>query len=119
MENWVDDLARALARDGSRRTVLKVLGATAAGGMLALLGGGRTEAAPKKCREAGHSCEDGQECCSGLCLEGTGPGGARRCAGVACLPVGSSCTSSAECCAGSTCVKAGLEATGLCFASPS
>jgi len=44
-----DELAKALATGSSRRTVLKALAATAAGGVLALLGGKTVEAGGKKC----------------------------------------------------------------------
>ncbi len=65
-----DDLTRALASTTSRRTVLKTLAGSAAGGLLAMLGVGDTAAAPVGCKASGKSCKRGDQCCSGVCVNG-------------------------------------------------
>ena len=69
-----DQLARTLARGGSRRQVLRTLGAGAATALLALLDSGRASA---QCRGEGHACEGNQVCCSGLVCTSSGDGAAR------------------------------------------
>jgi uncharacterized protein YndB with AHSA1/START domain len=93
-----DDIARTLAGGLSRRTVVRRIGAVAAGAGLALLGRGRGEAAT--CRGVGLTCREHANCCSRNC----GPKnstGRRTCAAcgpgeedcgifdVKCCPIGS------------------------------
>ena len=65
-----DDLTRTLASPTSRRTVLKTLAGSAAGGLLALLGGGEA-AADDTCKPVGKKCRKAAQCCSGVCTDGT------------------------------------------------
>ena len=88
-----DDLTRALASTTSRRTVLKTLAGSAAGGLLALLGV-HEAAADDTCKPTGKKCRKGAQCCSGNCEAGV-------CA-PACTPSGLQqlCSSPEECCSG-------------------
>jgi len=61
-----DEIARSLATSTDRRSVLKKLGAGAAGGALALLGARRDTEATSP-RPAGATCVNNPQCASGLC----------------------------------------------------
>jgi hypothetical protein len=89
----VDELARGLATGTmSRRQVLKVLGGTLAGGLLAVLGVGGGVAAADECKRNGKRCKKNSQCCSGNCANGT-------CA-AACVANGGACTAGTQCCSG-------------------
>src|SRR5918994_2661348 len=47
VERWIDDVARTLATDGTRRGVFKAVGAGVLAGFLTTLSGGSTEAQRK------------------------------------------------------------------------
>jgi hypothetical protein len=93
-EHSVDELARGLATGMmSRRRVLKVLGGSLAGGLLAVFGvGGGVAAADEGCKPNGKKCRKNAQCCSGNCANGT-------CA-AACVANGGACTSGTQCCSG-------------------
>jgi hypothetical protein len=100
----VDELARGLATGRmSRRRVLKVLGGTLAGGLLAVFGVGGGVAAAHECKRNGKACKKDSQCCSGICSSGT-------CA--ACRPNSGSCTANTQCCSGNC-------SGGTCTACPS
>jgi hypothetical protein len=108
----VDELARGLATGTmSRRQVLKVLGGTLAGGLLAVLGVGSGVAAADECKRNGKACKKDSQCCSGICSSGT-------CA--ACRPNSGSCTANTQCCSGNcangTCAAACVANAGACTA---
>ncbi len=74
-----DNLTRSLVTPASRREVLRLVAGGAAGGLLAVLGAGRTRAMCKnddpncmddKCKDAGHVCNADDRCCGGLVCEG-------------------------------------------------
>jgi hypothetical protein len=93
-EHSVDELARGLATGMmSRRRVLKVLGGSLAGGLLAVFGvGGGVAAADEGCKPNGKKCRKNAQCCSGNCANGT-------CA-AACVANGGACTAGTQCCSG-------------------
>ncbi len=98
-----DDLARTLASTTSRRTVLKTLAGSAAGGLLALLGVGEV-AADDTCKPAGKKCNKHAQCCSGNCVNDTCaacPSGSKLCNGR-CIPQ-SHCCGGGDCAYGQTC----------------
>jgi hypothetical protein len=71
-EHLVDELARGLATGMmSRRRVLKVLGGSLAGGLLAVFGVGGGVAAADECKRNGKKCKKNSQCCSGNCSGGT------------------------------------------------
>src|SRR5437763_17176852 len=78
-----DDLARALASGASRRSVLKGLVATVAGGALSAIAGRETPSvgAQSTCRTLGESCKNDSSCCTGqnLFCQQIGETGAHRC----------------------------------------
>ena len=67
-----DELTRALATGRSRRTVLKAIAATAAGGVLALLGGRSVEAktCSGNCDCPPHALCEGGQCSRIVCSKG-------------------------------------------------
>ncbi len=100
-----DEFARTLSEGVSRRTVLRRLGALAAGAGLALLGRGRGEAAT--CRGIGATCREHANCCLGNC----GPKdrtGRRRCV----------CEAGEEYCGDDKCCPIGLCDNFLCLLGP-
>src|SRR5438270_7052661 len=62
MGAWIDSVARTIARGTSRRSFLKLVGATVAGGAATALTGNEAEAAPP-CH-AGYKCDPSLGCCS-------------------------------------------------------
>ena len=84
----MDELSRALATTTSRRQMLKVLAATAGGGVLALVGARQAGADPR-CRRVGQPCRANFECCDFFCPPDTG-----RCA---CRPGENLCTKTKRC----------------------
>ena len=87
MQSRFDALAKLLAGGMSRREVLRRLGGTAAGAVLASLGLGckddvvgqddvvgpsRPLFATGRCRVGGRKCRENSECCSGFCDPATG-----------------------------------------------
>ena len=73
-----DALTRAIARIGSRRAVLRVLGGAAGASLLAGLG---ESGASAKCKNHGRKCDKHSDCCDGRCKRGRcgcGTGGACR-----------------------------------------
>ena len=98
-----DALAKAMvARGGSRRWDLRVLGGGALGGLLRLAGP-EAAAASHFCRAPGRKCTKGSQCCSGRCNKrkkkcGPCPRGTVFCAPQEeCIPVNSYCCQHAEC----------------------
>lgn len=90
-EHSFDGLARGLASGMSRRQALKLLGASLAGGLLALFGGvGAASAADAGCKRPGKKCSTNSQCCSEICANGT----------CACITVGRSCHHPSDCCSG-------------------
>ena len=81
----LDELSKALATTTSRRQMLKVLAATAAGGALTLVGA--REAGAARCRRVGQPCRANFECCDFFCPPDTG-----RCA---CRPGENLCSKTA------------------------
>ncbi|HEY7032076.1 MAG TPA: hypothetical protein VH482_12135 [Thermomicrobiales bacterium] len=118
-----DALTRFAARKGTRRDVLRAIGAAAGGLGLAGLGGG--DAGAIACRGAGSTCAKAAHCCSGVCeKDATGrrrcvcPAGTKPCGGT-CVDPGS-CCADAECAAwGSACLKGVCDRrSGTCGAVP-
>ena len=83
----LDELSKALATTTSRRQMLKVLAATAAGGALTLVGA--REAGAARCRRVGQPCRANFECCDFFCPPDTG-----RCA---CRPGENLCSKTRRC----------------------
>ena len=81
----LDELSRALATTTSRRQMLKVLAATAVGGMVRA---GARELELGRCRRVGQPCRANFECCDFFCHD-TG-----RCA---CRPGENLCTKTKRC----------------------
>ena len=79
----LDELSKALATTTSRRQMLKVLAATAAGGVLTFVGA--REAGAARCRRVGQPCRANFECCDFSPARPTPAGAivgrARTCAG--------------------------------------
>ena len=74
-EERFDELSKALATTISRRQALKLAGATALGGVLAMMGAGRASAqfgGPGRCRKVGAICRQHSECCDFYCDRVTG-----------------------------------------------
>ena len=68
-EQRFDDLSKKLATSVSRRQAVKILGATAAGGLGALFGArGAFAHHHAQCRDTGANCRSNAECCSGVCV---------------------------------------------------
>jgi len=83
--NSFDDLAKGLAKETSRRNILRMLGIGVVGGAVAAAGVRRTEAAPT-CRALGEACQSDVSCCGGnaagtgsLFCQQVGATGAHRC----------------------------------------
>ncbi len=113
-----DDLARTLASTTSRRTVLKTLAGSAAGGLLALLGVGDTAATPGGCKASGKKCKEHDQCCSGDCVNGTCaacPSGSKLCNG-SCIPQNDCCggCGSGQTCENGVCVTPQAQPTCVC-----
>ena len=83
----LDELSRALATTTSRRQMLKVLAATAAGGVLSLAGA--RQAGATRCRRVGQPCRANFECCDFFC-----PPDTARCA---CRPGENLCSKTKRC----------------------
>ena len=83
----LDELSKALATTTSRRQMLKVLAATAAGGVLTFVGA--REAGAARCRRVGQPCRANFECCDFFCPPDTG-----RCA---CRPGENLCSKTRRC----------------------
>jgi CXCXC repeat len=64
-EQWFDQLSKSMAGTVSRRQAVKVLGATALGGLFA--GVGARGAQARLCRDAGQNCRSNAECCTRFC----------------------------------------------------
>jgi hypothetical protein len=93
-----DLLARAIARGGSRRQVLKGLaGGALAGGFLGAVRAPRA-AAQDECVPGGGSCETGDDCCSGLCNQN----GICYCTDPSRPPIGCPCTTGTDDACGDT-----------------
>ena len=88
LDDGFDDLSRALAETTSRRTALRLLAATAAGGILSAVGATSAAAA---CKRVGRSCFADTECCTGRCSPET-----LEC----CKVFGKNCSANAQCCTG-------------------
>ncbi len=98
MQSRFDALAKLLAGGMSRREVLRRLGGTAAGAVLASLGLGcqdevlapsRPLFATGRCRTGGRKCRESSECCSNFCDPTTGV--------CACPPPRVECPASGQC----------------------
>lgn len=64
-----DQLSKSLATSVSRRQAMKILGATAAGGMAALFGArGASAHHNANCRDFDDNCRSNAECCTGACI---------------------------------------------------
>jgi hypothetical protein len=90
-EERFDDLSKKLATSVSRRQAVKILGATAVGGLGALFGArGAFAHHNAQCRDLGANCRSNAECCTGVCMDFhcACPSGAVICADecVACPP---------------------------------
>ena len=83
----LDELSKALATTTSRRQMLKVLAATAAGGVLTFVGA--REAGAARCRRVGQPCRANFECCDFFCPPDTG-----RCS---CRPGENLCSKTKRC----------------------
>jgi hypothetical protein len=72
-EERLNELSRALASATTRRQALKIVGATAVGGALSLVGARSASAiAPGRCRRVGVPCRQDVECCDFFCNRATG-----------------------------------------------
>ena len=74
-EEKFDELSRLFASSISRRQAVKIIGATAFGGALSLVGarGARAEhGGPGRCRQIGTVCRQHEECCEYYCDPFTG-----------------------------------------------
>src|SRR5919109_4936913 len=86
-EQRFDDLSRKLATSVSRRQAVKILGATALGGLGALIGARGAYA--HQCRSIGDTCRSNAECCERVCIDFhcACPGGTELCPSTnECLP---------------------------------
>jgi hypothetical protein len=88
-EHWFENLLRSMATGASRRSVLRKLGAGAAGGFLALAGISTAAADPPGCKRGGKRCNDNSQCCSEVCSAGF-------CLGADCEP----CRHDSDCMSG-------------------
>ena len=90
-EQRFDELSKKLATSVSRRQAVKILGATAAGGLGALFGArGAFAHHNANCRSVGDNCRANAECCAGACVDFhcVCPGGSVLCPATnECLPV--------------------------------
>ena len=94
-----DDLTRTLASTTSRRTVLKTLAGSAAGGLLAFLGLGEA-AADDTCKPLGKKCNKSSQCCSGGCVNNVCtciPDNVAACAGRECGTATNNCGQTVSC----------------------
>jgi hypothetical protein len=85
-----DQLSKSLATSVSRRQAMKVLGATAIGGVAALFGArGASAHHNARCKDIGDNCRSNAECCERVCVDFhcVCPGGTVLCPGTnECLP---------------------------------
>ena len=114
-----DDLTRALATTTSRRTVLKTLAGSAAGGLLALLGV-REAAADDTCKPTGKKCRKAAQCCASTVAHATATCTNRTC-GFACDATyrlcNGTCIPEAHCCTAADCTTGYVCENGACFKS--
>jgi hypothetical protein len=70
MSNKFDELAKGLAQSVTRRQALKRFGVGLAAMALACFGLANKAEAHKQCLPLGSGCNDGSDCCSGICCLG-------------------------------------------------
>ena len=87
-----DALTRTLAAGVSRRQVLKYLGGSLTGGLLAFLGVREAAADAPGCKRNGKTCRRDDQCCSGACIDGT-------CQTFVCRELFEPCEYDSDCCA--------------------
>jgi hypothetical protein len=67
-DEQLDEVSKKFATGIPRRRAVKLLAATAAGGVVSLVGArSGLGADPGRCRRAGSTCRRSSECCSGIC----------------------------------------------------
>src|SRR5437763_12300995 len=92
-----DELTKALAATGSRRDLLRALGAVLLGGAgAALLGqeAARADSPRRKCKEEGRPCAFDVHCCSNVCCNKVCCAGGQTCQNGACVQAGPVCSGS-------------------------
>jgi hypothetical protein len=69
-EQRFEELSKKLATTVSRRQAVRILGATAVGGLGALFGArGAFAHHNARCRDFGDNCRSNAECCTGVCMD--------------------------------------------------